>query len=264
MKEKFKKILKILGIVILYLPAILCLCILILSCYAGITEEWATKTEWLNTFAFIIFACMILIFIPIIIVIISLWYAFSKRNTPAKFLKKLYIFDAITIVIMFLLAPTQELVTAQEMETNYLAHKSDIEALVRYVNASAKPHTKIEIKRKDITPTDSKTQQTIKQMMEKANVYEIEMTTVNADSFKIYSELVYKYYPARHHGTSYNYKITLNTSKDDDNSTFIDISPCPITYNDSVGFIDYYAMFGGCHFPDRDKYLKEKGLEIRD
>jgi hypothetical protein len=91
-------------------------------------------------------------------------------------------------------------------------------------------------------------------MMEKANIYRIEMETVNADSSQIIGELTYKYYPLRYSGSDYRYNIRINTDKDYDS---IEYMPIGIRYNDSVWFSDYQALLGGNHFPDRDEYVKK-------
>lgn len=136
-----------------------------------------------------------------------------------------------------------------------------MEALIRYVNSSAKPRTELKYIRKEITNTDDKNLQTIKKMMEKANVQEINIKTVNADSFQIRSELVYKYYPGRKGKSNYHYNISLNTDNIVDpiesNLLWIVI----INYNDSVSFADYKAYMGGCYFPDIEDF--EKKLEAR-
>ena len=205
--------------------------------------------------------CVIYIGIPAIIAFISLCYAIGKKSRWARILKYIHIGNVAIFIILYILAPNNQPTTAQEMEDNYLLHKKDMEALIRYVNSSAKPRTELKYIRKEITNTDDKNLQTIKRMMEKANVQEINMKTVNADSFLIRSELVYKYYPGRNGGSNYYYNISLNTEKIVDPIEIDQIWIATINYNDSVSFADYKAFLGGCHFPDKDEF--EKKLEAR-
>ena len=249
------------GIAIIYLPALIFSCIYIIYIISGFNDEWGTKPELRNMLGACLLVCTIYIGIPAIIAFISLCYAFGKKKTWARILKYLHIGNITIFTIIYILAPNNQPTTAQEMEDNYLLHKNDMEALIRYVNSSAKPRTEIKYIRKEITNTDDKNLQTIKRMMEKANVQEINMKTVNADSFLIRSELVYKYYPGRNGGSNYYYNISLNTDKIVDPKECNLISIASIGYNDSASFADYKAFLGGCHFPDKDEF--EKKLAIR-
>jgi hypothetical protein len=257
MKNIFKRILKVLGIAILYLPALIFSSIYIAYIISGFIDEWGTKPELRDILGGCLLVCFIYIGIPLIIAFISLCYAFGKKKTWARILKYLHIGNITIFIIIYILAPNNQPTTAQEMEDNYLLHKNDMEALIRYVNSSAKPRTEIKYIRKEITNTDDKNLQTIKRMMEKANVQEINMKTVNADSFLIRSELVYKYYPGRNGGSNYYYNISLNTDKIVDPKECNLISIASIGYNDSVSFADYKAFLGGCHFPDKDEFEKK-------
>ena len=133
-----------------------------------------------------------------------------------------------------------------------------MEALIRYVNSSEKPGTKVEYDRRKMSSTDNEKTRTIMRMMEKANIYRIEMETVNADSSQIIGELTYKYYPLRYSGSDYRYNIRINTDKDYDSIEYLNNTIGTIRYNDSVYFSDSQALLGGNRFPDRDEYVKKK------
>lgn len=261
MKNILKKTLKVLGITILYLPALIFSYIYIYYIISGFSDEWGTKPELRNILGVYIMVCAIFIGVPAIIGIFSLCYAFLGKSRWARTLKYIHIGNVTVYIIIYIFAPNNQPTTAQEMEDNYLLHKNDMEALIRYVNSSAKPRTELKYIRKEITNTDDKNLQTIKKMMEKANVQEINIKTVNADSFQIRSELVYKYYPGRKGKSNYHYNISLNTDNIVDpiesNLLWIVI----INYNDSVSFADYKAYMGGCYFPDIEDF--EKKLEAR-
>ena len=261
MKNIFKRILKVLGIAILYLPALIFSYIYIYYIIYGFTDGWGTKPELRDILGACLLVCAIYIGIPAIIAFISLCYAFVKKSRWARILKFIHIGNVAIFIILYILAPNNQPTTAQEMEDNYLMHKNDMEALIRYVNSSAKPRTELNYIRKEITNTDDKNLQTIKQMMEKANVQEISIKAVNADSFQIRSELVYKYYPGRKGESNYHYNIILNTDKIMDPVESNLIWLAAIEYNDSVSFADYKAYMGGCYFPDRDEFNKK--LEAR-
>lgn len=261
MKNIFKRTLKVLGITILYLPALIFSYIYINHIISGFTDEWGTKPELRDMLGACLLVCVIYIGIPAIIAFISLCYAIGKKSRWARILKYIHIGNVAIFIILYILAPNNQPTTAQEMEDNYLLHKKDMEALIRYVNSSAKPRTELKYIRKEITNTDDKNLQTIKQMMEKANVQEINIKTVNADSFLIRSELVYKYYPGRKGESNYRYNISLNTEKIVDPIEIDQIWIATINYNDSVSFDNYQAYMGGCYFPDKDEFVKK--LEAR-
>ena len=253
-RQSLKSIFKVLGIIICYIPALIGLCLCIVSIVTGITEEWVTKPEYINYLSGTLMLYIIYLGIPFIITIISLWYAIAKKTLWARILKYIYICNIVVFTLLFIFAPNNELTTAQDMENNYITHKNDMEALIRYVNSTEKPGTKVEYDRKEMSSTDNKKIQTIMKMMEKANIYKIEMETVNTDSSQIICKLTYKYYPLRYSGTDYRYNIRLNTNKDYDSIKYM---PIGIRYNDSVWFSDYQALLGGNHFPDRDEYIKK-------
>ena len=261
MKNIFKRILKVSGITILYLPALIFSCIYIYYIIFGFSNEWGTKPELRDIFGACLLVCAIFIGVPAIIGLFSLCYAFLGKSRWARILKFIHIGNVAVFIILYILAPNNQPTTAQEMEDNYLLHKNDMEALIRYVNSSAKPHTELNYIRNEITNTDDKNLQTIKQMMEKANVQEINIKTVNADSFQIRSELVYKYYPGRKGESNYRYNISLNTDKIVDPIEINQIWIATINYNDSVSFENYQAYVGGCYFPDKDEFSQK--LEAR-
>jgi hypothetical protein len=258
MKNIFKRILKVLGIAILYLPALIFSCLYIIYIISGFNDEWGTKPELRNMLGACLLVCTIYIGIPAIIAFISLCYAFLKKSHWARILKYIHIGNVAVFIILYILAPNNQPTTAQEMEDNYLLHKNDMETLIRYVNSSAKPGTKVEYDRRKMSSTDNEKTRTIMRMMEKANIYRIEMETVNADSSQIIGELTYKYYPLRYSGSDYRYNIRINTDKDYDSIEYLNNTIGTIKYNDSVYFSDSQALLGGNRFPDRDEYVKKK------
>lgn len=247
MMEKLKTTIKGIGIAMVYLIALLITYFLVWYISLGLTVCLISRLLWL------LFNAIGAFFMILAIITIPIAFSFVKKKW-AKPLRFINILNIILIICIFVFA--QPYTTATEMETNYLEHKEDMEKLIRYVNASAKPNTELKYKLKDIESSDDK----IKSLMEKANVKEIKLLT-QPDTCTIKAILVYKYFG----DSKYAYTIKINEESGAPR-TYPKFQLC-LHYNDSVAFrgISKFLSVNEPSFPDYAEFKRKlKNAENND
>lgn len=244
MGEKIIKIVKGIGIATIYLIA------LFFTYFLGHYLLSKPTVAFRNDLLCIYFHLNWLSFFFLAVTLCPVGFSFVKKRwaKPLRFINALNLILLICILIF-----AQPYTTAAEMEENYLEHKDDMEKLVRYVNASAKHNTELVYKLKEIDSWNCKEKGTIKQLMEKANVKEIKITT-RPDTCTIDADLVYKYFGK---SSRYFYVIIINAKILNKDVTYPHKGAPYLNYNDSVA-ITYDDSFFSCpKFLDYSEFVKK-------
>ena len=196
--------------------------------------------------------------IPIILLIASIIISIKKKTLWAKILRNIHIINLVAGVIFIFCSEKPNKITAEEMETNYIEHKSDIEALARYADSLSVhyPRFYISIDDEKTYPTGILNQR-IEGLMNKSNIIAFYSEYTGNDSTAAQIRLIYKKIYIKS-GGSYSYSLTLNADK----TKKINIeNPVDIKYNDSVMFRGLSSDFESVDFSDHEEFVKK--LEAR-
>lgn len=259
MKERNIKILKIIGICFLFLSALPITAIYSLLIARSIEDGGYTIFDLRFYFVLLILAEIYYFWcIPIILLIASIIISIKKKTLWAKILRNIHIINLVAGVIFIICSEKPNKITAKEMETNYIEHKSDIEALARYADSLSVhyPRFYISIDDEKTYPTGILNQR-IEGLMNKSNIIAFYSEYTGNDSTAAQIRLIYRKIYIKS-GGSYSYSLTLNADK----TQKINIeNPVDIKYNDSVMFRGLSSDFESVDFSDHEEFVKK--LEAR-